>query len=117
MFSQLPLLLLRCLLLTALIECAVAFLLRLRRPHDLLTVALVNALTNPPLVCISFVVQFFCGHGLYCATVLLLELAAFLTEALFYRSLLGSKPNPFLLSLILNAASWSLGVLLNSFVF
>ncbi len=117
MILHAPEIMLRCLLCTLVIECGLAFLLGVRSRADQTVVALVNVVTNPLLVGLCLLARFLWGHNFYLAVTAGLELAAFLTEALFYRSLLKSGRNPFLLSAVLNAASYFGGVLLNRFIF
>ena len=115
MLSRLPLYMVRCLLLTAAAETGLAALLGYRK-RDLTFVALVNLLTNPPVVVLTFLSGLYWGKTAWIISVVFFELAAFLTEALIYRSNLDKKkPNPFLLSLILNAASFACGEIVNMF--
>ncbi len=115
MISRLPLYMIRCLLLTGAVETGLAALLGFRR-RDLLFVALVNLLTNPPVVVLTFLSGLYYGKTVWIISVVFFEIAAFLTEALVYRSNLEKrKPNPFLLALILNAASFAGGEIFNIF--
>ena len=88
------------LLLTLLLECAFAFVAGARTPRRLLLVALVNVLTNPPVV-------------LLCTLFPSPLLAAVLTEGLIYRSRADWLRRPFLFSLAVNAFSYLTGLLLN----
>ena len=117
MIAHMPELLLRCLLCTVVIECAAAFIMGLRKPDEQLTVALVNIVTNPLLVSICILVQLFCSRQAYWCVYIGLELAVFVGEALLYRSVLRRKRDPFLLSAILNSASFFIGMLLNRYFF
>ena len=87
--------LLRSLLLTEVLELLAAACFPQRNRHDFLLVILVNILTNP---------------------VVGLEFAVWLSEALIYRKCLIGKQNPYLFSLILNAASYLGGVCLQYFL-
>ena len=117
MIAHMPELLLRCLLCTVVIECAAAFILGLRKPDEQLTVALVNVVTNPLLVSICILVQLFFSRQVYWCVYIGLELAVIVGEALLYRAVLRQKPDPFLLSAILNSASFFIGMLLNRYIF
>ena len=117
MISHMPALLLRCLLCTVIIECAAAFILGLRKPDEQLTVALVNVVTNPLLVSICILVQLFYSKQVYWCVYIGLELAVFIGEALLYRAVLRRKRDPFLLSAILNSASFFIGMLPNRYIF
>ena len=94
------------LLLTLLLECAFAFVAGARTPRRLLLVALVNVLTNPPVVLLC---TLFPSPLLTAA----MELAAVLTEGLIYRSRADWLRSPFLFSLAVNAFSYLTGLLLN----
>lgn len=94
------------LLLTLLLECAFAFVAGARTPRRLLLVALVNVLTNPPVVMLC---TLFPSPLLTAA----MELAAVLTEGLIYRARADWLRRPFLFSLAINAFSYLTGLLLN----
>ena len=110
MLYRLPYYLAVCLAVTAAAETGLAFLLEYRR-RDLLFVALANMLTNPPVVVLTYLSGLFWGREAKLIALVALEAAAYLTEALIYRNTLtGKKLNPFILSLILNAASFVCGL-------
>ena len=96
--------------LTLAIEVPLAFLFGIRKGTDLLCVALVNVVTNPPLV---LILNLYFLHGTppwY--LIALLEVAAVGVEALFYRKCLSRCPlRPLLFSLILNGISYLGGCL------
>ena len=94
------------LLLTLLLECAFALVAGARTPRRLLLVALVNVLTNPPVVMLC---TLFPSPLLTAA----MELAAVLTEGLIYRARADWLRRPFLFSLAVNAFSYLTGLLLN----
>ena len=94
------------LLLTLLLECAFALVAGARTPRRLLLVALVNVLTNPPVVMLC---TLFPSPLRTAAT----ELAAVLTEGLIYRARADWLRRPFLFSLAVNAFSYLTGLLLN----
>ena len=108
----LPLLLLRNLTLTILLEGAAVGLI-FRRLPPLLYSVLANVMTNPAL---NVAVILLVGNARlpYWPCVLTLELAAVLAEAWAYRSLLPSlgRGKPLLLSLGLNALSFGVGMLI-----
>lgn len=107
--------LLRSLLLTEVLELLAAACFPQRNRHDFLLVILVNILTNPVVVYLDFWL-----HGATIAWRWLwvggLEFAVWLSEALIYRKCLTGKQNPYLFSLILNAASYLGGVCLQYFL-
>lgn len=89
--------------LTEIIECAFALSLQ-KRGKALLLCALVNLITNPPVVLLRHVL----GGGW--PLIAGLELAAVMIEGLLYRYS-GLFKKPFLFSLTANALSFSLGLL------
>ncbi len=103
----------RSLLLTEAVETGLAALLGFCG-RDLTFTALVNLLTNPSAVVLVFLCGAFRGRTAWIISLMVFETAACLTEALIYRNNLEKRrPNPFLLSLILNAASFAAGEALN----
>lgn len=100
--------------LTLLLELAAAAILGLRRPRDLCLVALVNILTNPLVVLTLNLTWFFTQTSPGWLLTAGLEITAFLAEGLLYRNRLTQQRfNPFALSLILNAISYTGGLLLS----
>ena len=89
-----------CLGLTLLIELPVAYLWGLRG-RELVTVAVANVMTNPLAVALNL-----CG-----IPQVPIELGVVLAEGFAYR--LHFDKRPWLLSLVSNAVSWSIGLLLN----
>lgn len=104
--SRLIVALLISLLLTLLFEGAFAFLVGARTSRRLLLVALVNLLTNPPVVLLC---TLFPSPLLTAA----MELAAVGVEGLVYRTCADWVRRPFLFSLAINAFSYFAGLLLN----
>lgn len=98
---------------TLIAEFVVAFLLGLRDRRSLLMVFLVNIVTNPVVV---YLLNLQYRYGVLLPEIpltLLLEIGAFVTEALLYRLAFKGERNVWRLSLILNAASYLLGVVVN----
>lgn len=111
--SDLPFVMVKCLVLTILIECLIAFFLKYRK-KDLLNILLVNIFTNPIVssVPVYFNVKF--GVSGRNISLLVLELLVLVVEGFIYHKYLNNKKiNPYLLSLILNGSSYLLGVLIN----
>ncbi len=96
--------------LTLIVEIGLAALFKIKGKR-LIIVALVNTLTNPVAVFLSYYFEFgWIG-------ILILETTAVVIEGLIYY-LFGKKDGfeirrPFLISLVLNVASYGIGVLLN----
>lgn len=96
------------LVLTEAFECAFALSLK-KRGKALLLCALVNIVTNPPVVLLSMLL----GGGWLLIAGLELS-AAGLEGALFRYS--GLYKHPFLFALAANALSFSLGLVVNQFI-
>ncbi|MBR2577254.1 MAG: hypothetical protein IKE40_08245 [Firmicutes bacterium] len=116
-------------LVTAVTECTLAYLLGLRTRSNQSLVLLVNLLTNPAVVYLSLLSAWFLAPGGGRAVLTLLEAAAVAVEALIYAKMLDwealpggtaagalARGRPFvaalLLSLLLNAASYGMGELI-----
>lgn len=113
MLNLLPYYMVRNLLLTVAVETGLAALLGLRR-RDLLLVVLVNVMTNPLVNVSTFLTGFFFGEKARLWVLIATELAAFGSEGLVYLKLLEKRrPQPFLLSLLCNAASYGAGLAIN----
>ena len=111
--SDLPIIMVKCLVLTILIECLVVyFLIYIKK--DLLNILLVNIFTNP--IVSSVPVYFNVKYGVSGRNIslLVLELLVLIVEGFIYHKYLNNKKiNPYLLSLILNGSSYLLGVIIN----
>lgn len=115
--SDLPKVMLICLLCTIIIECTVALILGYRK-KDLLNVLLVNLLTNP--IVSSVPVYFNYHYGLRARNIVLiiLEIITFIVEGFIYVKVLQRrKINGFILSLILNLSSYLIGLLISPIIF
>lgn len=115
--TDLPKVMLICLVMTIVIECGIAIILGYRK-KDLLNVLLVNLLTNP--IVSTLPVYFNYYHGLKARNICLyiLEVLVLIVEGFIYAKVLKRKKiNGFLLSLILNASSYFLGLLLNEIIY
>lgn len=101
--------------LTLLLELLIALLFQVRAVRDLLLVTLVNLMTNPAVVLLHRLLTDKTALPVP-LVIALLEAAAFLTEALYYRRYAEKIGHPFLFSLGANVFSFSGGILL-SYVF
>jgi len=102
--------------LTLLFEIGFYFIVGKRDKKDLLLVVLVNTLTNPIVVLVYWIAHFNTNWS----TVLILtplEVFAVLTEGYIYDRYAQSIKRPFLFSLGANVFSFSLGFLLQHFLF
>lgn len=115
MINNLPVYMARSLAFTLITEICFALILGVRKKRDLLNVTLVNLMTNPLVVSISFSTGFLFGSKVRMICMAFLELSAFASEGLVYKKTLDYKKiNPFLLSLLLNAASYLMGLVINT---
>ena len=115
--EQLPLIMLRALVLTAAVECAAAWLIGVRDKRGQSVVVLANLLTNPLVVSIGAAVLFFAGSGALLAVTLIMEVVVVAVEGIVYDKMTVNVRNPFLISFICNLSSYVTGELLNRFVF
>ena len=116
--QDLPIIMIRCLLLTILIEGIIALIIGIRDKKDLLNVALVNILTNPIVVSVPIFVMVFIRVSYRYYTLYILEILAFITEGFVYSKVLKYKKiNPYLVSLILNLGSYLIGEILNKIMY
>lgn len=115
--ADLPYIMIQCLLVTVLIECTVAFILKYRK-KDLLNVLLVNILTNPLVVTIPVFFNIKFGVTGRNISLIVLELLVLIVEGLIYNKYITRrKINPFVLSLILNMSSYLIGEVINYLVY
>jgi hypothetical protein len=115
--SDLPYIALRCLILTIIVECLIAFILGYRK-KDLLNILLANAITNPIVSTIPVYVNVKYGLLYRNICLLVLELLVLIVEGLIYNKYITRrKINPFVLSLILNMSSYLIGEVINYLVY
>ena len=115
--NQLPIVMVRCLVLTILFETSIALLLKVRDKKDILNIVLVQIVTNPIVVSFPFFIMLMYGYRYYQTTIYILEVITVIVEGFIYYKVLNyRKINPFLLSLILNGSSYLIGEILNRFV-
>ena len=115
--NDLPVIMIKCLLITIVIEIIVALLLKIKDKKDILNIILVNIVTNPLVV--SVPVLFNVVYGLFERNIclLILEIFAVLLEGIIYKKYLNFKKiNPFILSMLLNLSSYLVGEIINNFV-
>lgn len=106
-----------CLILTIILEITLSLVLGLRK-KDLINVLLVNILTNPLLNAIHPLFLFEYGKNVQMTCILILEIIVVIVEGfIYYKTLNYKKINGYLLSLILNVFSYSLGLIVNNFIF
>lgn len=115
--SEMPIVMLRCLLITLVVEGLIALIIGYRK-RDLLNVILVNILTNPLVNSISIAINYYYGLKYRNIALIILEILAFLIEGfIYYKCLKKRKINGFVLSLILNLSSYLIGLLVNQLIY
>lgn len=114
LINDLPFIMIRCLLITLIIELIVAFIIKIRDKKDLINVALVNLLTNPIVVSVPILVYInYFGNSQKISLIILEVLTLFVEGFVYSKVLKYKKINPYLISLILNCSSYFLGELVN----
>ena len=99
------------LLLTIIIETSLAIILKIRNKKDLLNIVLINIITNLSLNIFILLSNIIFKRLII--NIIILEIIVVLIEALFYKKKLAYKKiNPFILSLLLNVISYSIGLLI-----
>ena len=117
LISDLPKVMCISLLCTLIIEVSIAFILQYRK-KDLLNVLLVNVLTNPLLNSSVIAINYFYGLKARNISLYIFEVLVILTEGFIYNKYLERKKiNGYLLSLILNIASYVIGLLINKIIY
>ena len=112
--TDLPYIMIRCLIYTVLIEVCVALILRIKNKKDILNIVLVNIVTNPLVVSIPVLILVKYGYETSMIVLALLEILTVLFEGIVYlKVLIYNKINPFILSLILNCSSFLIGEIIN----
>ncbi len=115
--NDVPIVILKSLCFTIIIEELIAFILKYRR-KDLLNVLLVNILTNPLVNSITLMVNYYYGLKYRHIALIILEILAFLIEGRIYQKyLIRKKINGYVLSLILNISSFVIGLLINKIIY
>lgn len=115
--DELPIVMIRCLLVTIIIELLVALILKVKDKKDILNIILVNTMTNPLLVSLTVYITY---NRLFNRTIsiIILELLVVLIEGFTYKKVLKYKKiNPFILALILNFSSYFIGEIINYFIY
>ena len=112
--KDLPIIMIKCLICTIIIEVIVALILGVRDKKDILNIVLVNVVTNPIVVSLPVLMLVKYGYNVRMITLVILEIITVIVEGLIYlRVLKYKKINPFLISLILNASSYLIGEVIN----
>lgn len=103
---------------TLVIELLGAYFIGVRKRLDFINIFLVNVLTNPLVVSISFFINIWYGLFWKRVVLLFLELGAFLIEGFTYKRVFSyQKVNGYIVSLLLNGCSFLLGNIINFFLY
>ena len=102
--------------LTIVFEAVFFFIVGKRDKKDLLLLVLVNTLTNPIVVLFYWLAYAYTNWNVI-LVIIPLEVFAIVTEGFIYKKNARSIKRPFLFSLAANAFSYTLGLLLQTFVF
>lgn len=113
---NLPLIMIRCLLYTIIIEIIVALILNVKNKKDLSYIIIVNIITNPIVVSLPVIIYLKYGHLSRIISLYFLEILTIFFEGFIYLKKLNYKNlNPFILSLLLNLSSYLIGEIINMF--
>lgn len=117
MINKLPKYIVICLVSTVIVEVIASLIIKVRDKKDILNIALANVLTNPIVVVASTLVNIFLGSEARTFSLIFLESLAILIEGYIYKKYLNYKRiNPYILAIILNVTSYSVGLLINRFI-
>ena len=111
--NDLPYIMLICLTCTIIIESIIALIIGIKDKHDILIIILVNIMTNPLVTSIPtyFYIEYNSTYRII--SLIILEIFAFASEGFVYKKLLNyNKKNPYIISLILNICSYTLGLII-----
>ena len=105
------------LFLTIILELFSSLILGIRSKNDILVCILVNTFTNPLVVFIANLIIIYGNPTLYNIVITLLEISVVFVEFKLYKDCLKEyKKSPFVLSLINNVFSYSMGLIINKFL-
>ena len=114
LINDLPLVMIKCLICTIIIEVFVAFIIGLRK-KDIIYVILVNIMTNPLVVSFPILMLVRFGINERYISLVILEILALISEGFVYKKVLTYKKlNPYLISIILNVLSYCIGIVINN---
>ena len=112
--SKMPYYIARALLITIFLELVIAIIIGIKDRKDLLNVILANAITNPFVTIVPIIINLRYGYVARNITFYILEVLVVLIEGFMYKKVLKFKKlNYWLISLILNIASFGIGEIIN----
>ena len=105
LISDLPMMMLKCLICTIIIEVLVSVILRVKNKKDILNIIIVNIMTNPLVTSIPVFLNIQFGLLERHVGLFILEIFTVISEGLVYKKYLNYKKiNPYILSIILNTS-------------
>lgn len=117
MSKFLPNIMIVCLISTIIIELIIAIILKIKG-KDLINVILVNIMTNPIVVTIPYYLNVNYGLIYRNISLFILEILTVISEGYIYKKYLDFKEiNPYLLALILNISSYTIGIIINYIIY
>lgn len=118
MIYFLPKVMFNCLIITIILEVFTALIFKVRSTKDLLNIVLINIVTNPVLVVITYYVNIYYSMKVYYIVLIILELCVVFIEGFVYKKYLKFKNiNPFVLAFILNCSSYFIGRIINNIIY
>lgn len=97
------------LILVVVTEVTLGYILGARRITDVITVFLINIITNPAVVLCGLCSALFCSEYQYLIILLLEIFVIFIEGFIFLKFQTFNRKNPYIISLILNSVSYILG--------
>ncbi len=117
LINDLPKVMINSLLITIIVEVIVSILLKYRK-KDIINIILVNIITNPLLNSIIVYINVYYGLKVRNIALFFLEIMVVLIEGMIYQKYLERKNiNAYILSFILNLLSFTLGMIINNFIY
>ena len=114
--NNLPFVMIKCLVLTLIIELIVALIIGIRNKKDIFSVILVNIITNPIASSIPILIYYKFGYNGEIIAIAFVEIFAFVFEGFIFSKVLKYKKiDPYLVSLVLNLSSYLIGTFINIF--
>lgn len=106
-----------CLICTIIIETLVALLLKINKTKDIINIILVNIMTNPVLNSLYLLFEYKLPKDYIIISLIVMELLVFIIEGTIYKKYLSYKKlNPYIISLILNISSYTIGLLISKII-
>lgn len=100
------------------IETMISILIGIRNWKDIKTVACANILTNPITVFLAYWIKMLKNDLIYYIFVIIIEILVIIVEFIIYKKYLEYREkSPLCISIINNIISYSLGVIISTWIF